>query len=192
MAPVPLMVMASAWAVVVTALVPPTASAAHCIPRPSAVADSLPRFHNVLNGQPVGSLPRDLKYELIETICWDKAERMFGVRVSQAVVSAWTAPSPLTLLKHDLRRLVEHERVHRERYGAYTHVEDLQGFVSSDRIAVEVTVLAEGVIATGFHDQLDYLCYVFWGNTEPPRPDMTAGEPLCESQHGKGPWGTRR
>ena len=175
----------------------PAPAWAHCIRRPGPVADSLPETLALLNGRVVDSIPRPSpvqrsEIELMEVVCWDKAERMFGVRVSIAVVSVWTRPGPYALLQQDLQRLVEAEQSHHNRHAVYTGLGTLDGFTASPSITLTVTVGPGGFVAQGFHDQLDYLCYVYYGSARVPLADMTQGEPLCESQHGRGPWGMGR
>lgn len=175
----------------------PAGAWAHCIRRPGPVADTLPATLSLLNGRVVDSLPglspgQRSEIELMEVVCWDKAERMFGVRVSIAVVSVWTRPGPYALLLQDLHRLVEAEQSHHNRYAVYTGLGTLDGFTASPPITLTVTVGSGGFVAEGFHDQLDYLCYVYYGSEQAPLADMTPGDPVCESQHGRGPWGTGR
>ncbi len=164
----------------------------HCISRPGPEADSLPASLSLLNGVVADSQVARDQIALIETICWDKAERMFGVRVSLAVMSVWTEPSPLTVLQGDLRRLVQAQRRHRDQYGEFAAaLTQLEGFGLSPRVTVDLSARSGSFAAVGRHNQLDYLCSLEISGADGAAANTPNRPPVCESQHGRGPWGTR-
>lgn len=164
----------------------------HCIRRPGPEADSLQQSLSLLNGVVTDSVVARDVVALVETICWDKAERMFGVRVSLVVVSVWTEPSPLVVLRDDLQRLVQAQRRHRDQHGAFADLTQLEGFELSPRVAVDLSMGSGSVRAVGRHNQLDYLCLVEVSGSKGAAEATPDRQPVCESQHGRGPWGTLR
>jgi len=167
-----------------------------CAPRPDDDLDP-PEVVTIVDGEVVTDsalheIPRrDL--DSVEIICWDRAEKFFGVRVRRGAVVVFTKSGVARAkdaVRANLATLIDAQDAYFAEHGAYaSNVASLPSYESPRWVEVYLMPTGDGWTGRTRHELLRDVCYVFSG-TEPERwipnrPKLTAEieeqMPVCVS-----------
>ena len=162
--------------------------------RPVPVVSDMPMSLTILNARVVSD---STVQELIsrapntiaeaEVVCWQAAERLFGVMVQSGVYSMFTKPGPSALLRSQMRELVASQDSYFLDHQVYAdEMSELSALELLSDITVDLTANETGWTASGQHRHINRSCHVYGGSAEPPRPGLEPRRPSCVSLHNHG------
>lgn len=173
------------------------ADGSKCSPRASSAGEDMPDWATLVDGVVVAEetgaeVMEELdvdgeSLDLVEVLCWTKAESWFDVEVRYGVVSVWTKPGPLTDLRRDMRELVEAQEAFFERHREYAAgIGELESFEPEPRSTIDVVLRNGDWYASGRANGTGYVCRIVT-RSGPGAPEAEKGRvPSCGSSRARG------
>lgn len=180
--------------VALTSVARDVSAAPKCDPRPEAAPD-LPEVVNIVDGEVVDASTfsklrkEDVSY--VKIICWQAAERLFGVRVRRGAVLVFTRYGPAAAATRNLTRLVAAQDAYFRRHGTHAgDISSLEAYEPPPATDVQLTLTEGGWGARMRHLFVRQLCYIFVGSTPetwkpelgPSELELREGKPACASR----------
>lgn len=157
-----------------------------CAGRVGEAYAHLPKFLTLMDGEVVGVEVQKMNAEtvaMVEILCWDAAERLFGVMVRNGVTSVFTKPGPNALVESELSDLAAAQSAYFAEHEAYS--DDVAKLLQHELpagVSIDLTATATSWTAYGWHRHVDRQCHVSGGSRPPHQEGMTEWEPVCVSQ----------